>query len=155
MDRMRELVDYLNEMAYRYYTLDDPTIADAEYDRLYDELVKLEAETGERLPDSPTRRVGGAVLAGFEPHTHLARLWSMGKAQSIEALEEWARRAEKLRQDAVEAGAELPPIRYVVEHKFDGLTVNLTYDGGRLVVGVAVHGGGFGFWETQATTRGS
>ena len=106
MDRMRELVDYLNEKNYQYYTLDDPTISDVEYDRLYDELVKLEAESGERLPDSPTRRVGGEVRAGFEPHTHLARLWSMGKAQSIEALEDWARRAEKLRQDAVAAGAD-------------------------------------------------
>ena len=140
MERMQQLVAYLNEMAYQYYTLDNPTIADAEYDRLYDELVKLESETGVRLPDSPTRRVGGAVLPGFEPHTHLARLWSMGKAQSIEALEDWARRAEKLRADANAAGANLPPIRYVVEHKFDGLTVNLTYAGGQL---------------TQAATRGN
>ena len=61
VDRMQELVAYLNEMAYRYYTLDEPTIADAEYDRLYDELVRLEAQTGERLPDSPTRRVGGTA----------------------------------------------------------------------------------------------
>ena len=141
MDRMRQLVDDLNEKSYQYYTLDNPTVSDAEYDRLYDELVRLEAETGVRLPDSPTRRVGGDVLAGFEPHTHLARLWSMGKAQSIEALEEWARRAEKLRQDAVDAGADLPPIRYVVEHKFDGLTVNLTYEGGKLV-GAATRGNG-------------
>ncbi len=140
VERMQQLVAYLNEMAYQYYTLDNPTIADAEYDRLYDELVKLESETGVRLPDSPTRRVGGAVLPGFEPHTHLARLWSMGKAQSIEALEDWARRAEKLRADANAAGANLPPIRYVVEHKFDGLTVNLTYAGGQL---------------TQAATRGN
>ncbi len=140
VERMQQLVAYLNEMAYQYYTLDNPTIADAEYDRLYDELVRLESETGVRLPDSPTRRVGGAVLPGFEPHTHLARLWSMGKAQSIEALEDWARRAEKLRADANAAGANLPPIRYVVEHKFDGLTVNLTYAGGQL---------------TQAATRGN
>ena len=141
LERMRQLVDYLNDMAYRYYTLDDPSISDAEYDKLYDELVKLEAETGERLPDSPTRRVGGEVLPGFEPHTHIARLWSMGKAQSVEELEEWAHRAEKLRADAVAAGAELPPITYVVEHKFDGLTVNLTYEGGRLV-GAATRGNG-------------
>ncbi len=133
MDRMRELVDRLNETAYQYYTLDDPTISDKEWDALYDELVKLEAETGERLPDSPTRRVGGAMLPGFEQHTHIARLWSMGKAQSIEALEDWARRAEKLREDANAKGANLPGITYVVEHKFDGLTVNLTYEGGRLV----------------------
>ena len=136
MDRMRELVDRLNETAYQYYTLDAPTISDQEWDALYDELTRLEAETGARLPDSPTRRVGGAVLAGFEPHTHLARLWSMGKAQSIGALEEWAARAEKLR-----AEAGLPELRYVVEHKFDGLTVNLTYAGGALV-GAATRGNG-------------
>lgn len=136
MDRMRELVDRLNETAYQYYTLDAPTISDKEWDAMYDELVRLEAETGVRLPDSPTRRVGGAVLSAFEPHTHLARLWSMGKAQSIDALREWAQRAEKLRQEA-----GLPELRYVVEHKFDGLTVNLTYEGGALV-GAATRGNG-------------
>ena len=136
MNRMHELVDRLNETAYQYYTLDAPTISDKEWDALYDELVRLEKETGERLPDSPTRRVGGAVLPGFEPHTHLARLWSMGKAQSIEALRDWAARAEKLR---LEAG--LPALKYVVEHKFDGLTVNLTYEGGHLV-GAATRGNG-------------
>lgn len=139
MNRMRELVDRLNETAYQYYTLDAPTISDKEWDALYDELTALEKETGERLPDSPTRRVGGEVLPGFEPHTHLARLWSMGKAQSIEELEDWARRAEKLRQDAM-GGAKLPRLQYVVEHKFDGLTVNLTYENGLLV---------------QAATRGN
>lgn len=136
MNRMRELVDRLNETAYQYYTLDAPTISDKEWDALYDELVRLEKETGERLPDSPTRRVGGAVLPGFEPHTHLARLWSMGKAQSIAELRDWANRAEKLR---LEAG--LPALKYVVEHKFDGLTVNLTYEGGHLV-GAATRGNG-------------
>lgn len=136
MNRMRELVDRLNETAYQYYTLDAPTISDKEWDAMYDELLKLEAEAGHRLPDSPTGRVGGAVLAGFEPHTHLARLWSMGKAQSIEALREWAARAEKLR---VEAG--LKALRYVVEHKFDGLTVNLTYEGG-VLTGAATRGNG-------------
>ena len=136
MDRMRYLVDYLNETAYQYYTLDNPSISDKEWDALYDELVKLENETGERLPDSPTRRVGGEVLSGFEPHTHLARLWSMGKAQSIEALRDWAGRAEKLRQEA-----GLAPLKYVVEHKFDGLTVNLTYANGSLV-GAATRGNG-------------
>ena len=136
MDRMRQLVDRLNETAYQYYTLDNPTITDKEWDAMYDELVKLEAETGERLPDSPTRRVGGAVLAGFEPHTHLAPLWSMGKAQSIEELEAWAGRAEKLMKET-----DLPAPEYVVEHKFDGLTVNLTYEDGRLV-GAATRGNG-------------
>ena len=127
MNRMRELVDRLNETAYEYYTLDAPSISDKEWDQMYDELVALERETGERLPDSPTRRVGGEILKAFEPHTHLSRLWSMGKAQSIAALEEWAQRAEKLREAA---NAELPPITYVVEHKFDGLTINLTFENG-------------------------
>ena len=136
MDRMQELVNRLNETAYQYYTLDAPTISDAEWDAMYDELAQLEAETGRVLPDSPTHRVGGAVLAAFEPHTHLARLWSMGKAQSVEALREWAARAEKLR---LEAG--LPELEFVVEHKFDGLTINLTYEGGHLV-GAATRGNG-------------
>lgn len=138
MNRMRELVDRLNETAYEYYTLDDPSISDKEWDQMYDELVALERETGERLPDSPTRRVGGEILKAFEPHTHLSRLWSMGKAQSIAALEEWAERAEKLREAA---NAELPPITYVVEHKFDGLTINLTYENGELI-GAATRGNG-------------
>ena len=138
MNRMRELVDRLNETAYEYYTLDAPSISDKEWDQMYDELVALERETGERLSDSPTRRVGGEILKAFEPHTHLSRLWSMGKAQSIAALEEWAQRAEKLREAA---NAELPPITYVVEHKFDGLTINLTYENGELI-GAATRGNG-------------
>ena len=135
---MRKLVDWLNETAYQYYTLDDPTVSDREWDAKYDELVRMERETGERLPDSPTRRVGGAVLPYFEPHTHLARLWSMDKAQSVDALRDWARRAEKLR---AEANADLPAPEYVVEHKFDGLTINLTYENGQLV-GAATRGNG-------------
>ena len=135
---MRELVDWLNETAYQYYTLDDPTVSDREWDAKYDELVRMERETGERLPDSPTRRVGDAVLPYFEPHAHLARLWSMDKAQSVDALRDWARRAEKLR---AEANADLPAPEYVVEHKFDGLTINLTYENGQLV-GAATRGNG-------------
>lgn len=135
---MRELVDWLNETAYQYYTLDAPTVSDREWDEKYDELVRMERETGERLPDSPTRRVGGAVLPYFEPHAHLARLWSMDKAQSVDALRDWARRAEKLR---AEANANLPAPEYVVEHKFDGLTINLTYENGQLV-GAATRGNG-------------
>ena len=135
---MRELVDWLNETAYQYYTLDDPTVSDREWDAKYDELVRMERETGVRMPDSPTRRVGDAVLPYFEPHAHLARLWSMDKAQSVDALRDWARRAEKLR---AEANADLPAPEYVVEHKFDGLTINLTYENGPLV-GAATRGNG-------------
>lgn len=133
MDEMRALVDRLNETAYQYYVLDEPTISDAEWDKLYDRLVELEKQTGTKLPDSPTGRVGGEPLTAFEPHTHLARLWSMDKAQSVDALREWANRAEKLRQEANAQGMNLPPLTFVVEHKFDGLKVNLTYEDGQLV----------------------
>ena len=133
MNRMRELVDVLNRLGYEYYVLDNPTVTDVEYDRLYDELVRLEKETGEVLPDSPTRRVGGETLKEFAPHTHIVRLLSMDKAQSTGAISDWVNRAEKLRAQANEGGANLPPLAYVVEHKFDGLTLCLTYKEGKLV----------------------
>ena len=133
MNRMRELVDILNRLGYEYYVLDNPTVTDVEYDRLYDELVRLEKETGEVLPDSPTRRVGGETLKEFAPHTHIVRLLSMDKAQSTGAISDWVNRAEKLRAQANEGGANLPPLSYVVEHKFDGLTLCLTYKEGKLV----------------------
>ena len=139
-DRMRELVDRLNETARAYYTQDKPLISDAEWDALYDELRALEERTGVRLPDSPTGRVGGDPLPFFAPHRHEVRLWSLDKAQSAAALREWAQRAEKLRAAAVRDGVPLPPIEYCVEYKFDGLTVSLTYEDGRLV---------------QAATRGN
>ena len=130
--RMRTLVDRLNETAYQYYVLDEPTISDKEWDALYDELKALEAETGVVLPDSPTRRVGGEPLPGFAPHTHITRLWSMDKAQSLEEVDDWIRRTEKLTGQT--------DLQYYVEYKFDGLTLNLTYENGRL---------------TQAATRGN
>ena len=86
--RMRELVDLLNRASYEYYTLDAPTMSDREWDGLYRELEELEKAENTVLPDSPTRRVGGAVLTEFPPHTHIARLWSMNKAQSHEELSE-------------------------------------------------------------------
>ena len=140
MNRMRELVDILNRYGYEYYVLDAPTVSDKEYDKLYDELTALEKETGVVLSDSPTRRVGGEPLKEFQPHTHINRLYSMDKAQSEEAVREWIKRCEKLRNEAVAGGNELPKLQYVVEHKFDGLTLCLTYKEGRLV---------------QAATRGN
>ncbi|MBR4429261.1 MAG: NAD-dependent DNA ligase LigA, partial [Clostridia bacterium] len=140
-ERMRYLVDILNRLGYEYYVLDRPTVADVEYDRLYDELVRLEKQTGVTLPDSPTRRVGGEPLREFAPHTHLNRLLSMDKAQSTQAVLEWIDRAEKLRGEANAAGAALPKIRFNVEHKFDGLTICLTYRDGK-VVEAATRGNG-------------
>ena len=141
MNRMRELVDRLNETAYQYYTLDDPTISDAEWDRKYDELVAHGAvETGERLPDSPTRRVGGDAAAGLSSRT---RIWpgcgAWTRRSRVEALRGLgaARRKAACRGRRTAASA----LEYVVEHKFDGLTINLTYENGQLV-GAATRGNG-------------
>ena len=125
-ERMRALVEELNRTAYAYYVLDKPEISDMQWDRMYDELTKLEAETGIILEDSPTRKVGGAPRSGFEQHRHLHRLWSMDKVQSYEALEAWIARTEKL--------AGQTDLQYYIEYKFDGLTLNLTYEGGRLTL---------------------
>lgn len=134
--RMRGLIDKLNEASRRYYDQNESDISDDEWDAMYAELRALEERTGVRLEDSPTRRVGGTVMEGFEQHRHIARLWSMDKAQSEDEILAWAQRCRK---QTDEAGG-LPKNTYCVEYKLDGLTVNLTYDGGRLV---------------QAATRGN
>ena len=134
--RMQALIEKLNAASRAYYDGNDAIMSDDEWDAMYAELKKLEAESGERLADSPTRRVGGEVLEGFLPHRHIARLWSMDKAQSEAEILAWAQRCEKLTREA----GGLPENRYCVEYKLDGLTLNLTYDGGRLV---------------QAATRGN
>lgn len=130
--RIDELIAQLNEHVYRYYTLDDPTVSDTEYDTLYDELEKLEKQTGYVRPDSPTMRIGGDVLPGFEKQAHLAPLYSLDKVRSEEELAAWETRARKF-SDA--------PFVYVVEYKFDGLTVNLRYEDG-LLVSAATRGDG-------------
>lgn len=142
MEKMSALIETLTQHNYSYYTLDAPTVTDAEYDKLYDELVALEAEVGQRLPHSPTHRVGGEILAGFVQHRHLSRLWSLDKAQTIEQLYAWEARAQKMIADynEVNPATPLPPLSYVMELKFDGLTLNLTYENGTLV---------------QAATRGN
>mgnify|MGYP000945212992 CR=1 FL=1 len=134
--RMRALVDQLNQASHQYYVLDQPQMTDARWDALYDELTGLEAAEGLVLPDSPTRRVGGEPLPAFVTHTHLSRLWSMDKAQSAQQLAQWFERARQLH--ARHPG--LPPLRFSVEYKYDGLTLNLTYREGQLV---------------QAATRGN
>ena len=123
--RMEELIEEISKASYSYYVLDDPYMSDMQWDRLYDELRALEAETGEVLEGSPTRKVGGATLQGFAEHRHINRLWSMDKVQSLEELDAWIARTEKL--------AGRSDLLYYVEYKFDGLTLNLTYDGGKLV----------------------
>lgn len=134
--RMRELVELLNKYSRAYYVLDTPLVSDGEYDKLFDELLMLEKESGIVLDDSPTRRVGGEVLPYFEPHTHIARLWSLDKVKTKEDLKAWANRVKSLLKDE-----NVPPVTYALEYKFDGLTVNLTYEDGKLVGG-ATRGNG-------------
>ena len=130
MDRMRELVDKLNKWAHEYYVLDAPSVPDSEYDRYYDELRRLEEESGRVLPDSPTRRVGGEPLKAFSRHAHIARLYSLDKAVTGDELSAFFTRVGKV----------VPKPQFTVEYKFDGLTMCLTYRGGSFV---------------RATTRGN
>ncbi len=130
MDRMRELIDILNKWAYEYYVLDNPSVPDREYDRLYDELYALEKESGVVLFDSPTKRVGGEPVKGFERHAHIARLYSLDKSVTSDELNSFFTRIKKVVQNP----------EYTVEYKFDGLTMCLTYSEGKFV---------------RATTRGN
>lgn len=141
-EQMEKLIAELNRYNYHYYTLDQPLVSDKEYDALYDQLVALERETGVTLPDSPTQRVGGEILKGFTPHRHLAPLWSLDKAQNIEQLRTWHDRVVRLVNDynTKNPGSPLPTPCYALELKFDGLTLNLTYQNGKLI---------------QASTRGN
>ena len=134
--RIRELVDRLNEYSKAYHVMDAPKISDKEYDELYDSLLELEQQTGIVLPDSPTQRVGGDPLPWFEEHTHIQRLWSLDKVRTREDLTEWGNKVQRMAESQ-----NLPPVKYALEYKFDGLTVNLTYYNGKLITG-ATRGNG-------------
>ena len=140
--RIEELVEELNRYSYEYYSLDNPTVTDKEYDKKYDELKKLEIEEGYVLPYSPTLRVGDVVLEGFNKYTHKAPLWSMDKAQTIEELKEWHNRNVKFVNEMREQGEDLPNLKYVLTKKFDGLTINLTYDENGVLITAATRGTG-------------
>ena len=131
---MQELVDRLNTYARAYYVEDAPLISDGEYDALEAELIALEKETGIVLPDSPTHRVGGEPLEKFEEHRHLGRLWSLDKVRTLDGIREWMDRVKRLLDLSED------PL-YALEYKFDGLTINLTYENGVLVQG-ATRGNG-------------
>ena len=132
---MEDLIKEIDKLNYHYYTLDDPLLSDAEYDKLYDRLVNLENESGTVLSYSPTTRVGGAVLSKFEKHTHLGRLYSMDKAQGDDALLAWYNRIEKFVNNYNENNInKLPEPEFIVELKFDGLTINLTYENQNLIM---------------------
>ncbi|WP_160680190.1 NAD-dependent DNA ligase LigA [Clostridium sp. C8-1-8] len=141
--RIEELVEELNKYAYEYYTLSNPSVSDKDYDRRYDELVTLERETSYVLPYSPTQRVGDTALAEFSKYTHKARLWSLDKAQTLEELKEWHNRNVKFVEDYNRSHEDkLPVLRYIVTKKFDGLTINCTYDVNGVLIKAATRGTG-------------
>lgn len=140
--RIDELIEIINDLNYHYYTLDEPKVSDKEYDLLYDELVSLEKETGAVLSYSPTQRVGGEILEGFEKHTHMGRLWSLDKSQNEGELINWNNRVTRaINEYNLSHEEKLPKLKYILEYKFDGLTINLTYKDGLLVQG-ATRGNG-------------
>lgn len=154
--RIEELIHLISDLNYSYYTLDNPKLSDSEYDALYDELVMLESETGIVKSYSPTGRVGGQVLDKFEKHTHLGSLWSLAKSQNYEELFAWENRVKKSIADYNEEHQEqLPEPLFIMEYKFDGLTINLTYRDGELVQAASRGNGtiGEGIFEQIKTIK--
>lgn len=126
--RIEELRTRIREANHRYYILNEPTISDAQFDKLLRELIALEAEHPELVtPDSPTQRVGTPVGGQFQPITHLRPLFSLDNAETRENLEAWEQRMERQLGGA--------PDGYVCELKIDGLAVVLTYRNGTLSTG--------------------
>lgn len=141
---MTELVALLNRYAKEYYTEDKPTVSDSEYDKLYRELVELEKDHPEQvLPDSPTHRVGGLVLEGFEKYEHEYPLYSLQDAFSRQELDDFDQRVK----------AEFPGASYMAELKIDGLSVSLTYVNGVLQVGATRGDGSVGENITENLKR--
>ena len=142
--RMNELVALLNRYASEYYTSDNPSVSDSEYDRLYRELVELEtAYPDQVLADSPTHRVGGKVLDGFEKYSHQYPLYSLQDAFSREELEAFDARVRK----------EVAHPTYICELKIDGLSISLTYEKGILVAGATRGDGSVGENITENLKR--
>ena len=143
-ERMKELVELLNRYATEYYTSDNPSVSDSEYDRLYRELVELEKAHPEQvLPDSPTHRVGGKILDGFEKYSHRYPLYSLQDAFSREELDAFDARVRK----------ELDDVTYICELKIDGLSISLTYEQGIFVAGATRGDGSIGENITENLKR--
>ena len=143
-ERMKELVELLNRYATEYYTSDNPSVSDSEYDRLYRELVELEKAHPEQvLPDSPTHRVGGKILDGFEKYSHQYPLYSLQDAFSREELDAFDARVRK----------ELDDVTYICELKIDGLSISLTYEQGLFVAGATRGDGSIGENITENLKR--
>lgn len=142
--RMNELVALLNRYATEYYTSDNPSVSDSEYDRLYRELVELESAYPDQvLADSPTHRVGGKILDGFEKYSHQYPLYSLQDAFSREELEAFDARVRK----------EVTHPTYICELKIDGLSISLTYEKGILVAGATRGDGSIGENITENLKR--
>ncbi len=143
-ERMKELVELLNRYATEYYTSDNPSVSDSEYDRLYRELVELEkAHPDQVLPESPTHRVGGKILDGFEKYSHQYPLYSLQDAFSREELDSFDVRVRK----------ELDEVTYICELKIDGLSISLTYEQGIFVAGATRGDGSIGENITENLKR--
>ncbi|MBR2909721.1 MAG: NAD-dependent DNA ligase LigA [Clostridia bacterium] len=132
LEKMNNLIEKISKASYDYYVLDNPTISDKEWDKMYDELSVLEKQTGIVLPSSPTNKIGGTPLDKFEKTTHYRKLMSLDKAQSFEEITEWVERNQKIISFKHE---------FSLEHKFDGLSLALTYRNGKLDMG-ATRGNG-------------
>ena len=140
---MNKLVDDLNRYAYEYYTLGEPSISDKEYDKKYDELTALEKELEYKLDYSPTQRVGDVILSEFKKYKHKAALWSLAKAQTIKEIEDFHKRNIKFVDEYNKTATnELPSIKYIATKKFDGLSINLSYDESGILVTGATRGNG-------------
>ena len=130
LEKMKQLIEEIEKHNYNYYVLDNPTISDVEYDKLYYSLVDLENETGVILPYSPTQRVGDKVLEGFEKKAHKVPLYSLNKVRDFDDLKSWTEEMKKLANNT----------EFVLEYKFDGLQIVLEYRDGLFI---------------SATTRGN
>ena len=128
---MQNLIEKINKASYSYYVLDNPIISDKEWDEMYYKLLDLEKTSGIVLPNSPSKKVGGDVLKGFKKITHTNKLMSLGKAQTVEEIIDWNNRNQNI------FGFEE---EFSVEYKFDGLSLAITYNDGKLI---------------QAATRGN
>ena len=130
MERMKWLVEELNKHCYNYYVLDNPTISDADFDKMYDELLLLEKQTGIVLENSPTKRVGGETLSGFVKKTHKFRMYSLDKCRTFADLTGFVNDIKKVEPNAT----------FTLGYKYDGLTIVISYKNG--------------YYES-ATTRGN
>lgn len=136
MEKILELIEKLNRWNFEYYTLDNPSKSDKEWDKEYNKLLKLEKETGITLPNSPTLKVGGEILEGFEKMKRKTKLWSLDKAQSFEEIKDWLKRCETFVKDYNKTHTnKLPKLQYVLTTKYDGLTIETDYDNINFVQG--------------------